>query len=125
MRAVDEDPPIDESPPSLGEVREGVTRMKGGKAAGDCNITVERLSAEGEAVTRGLHAVLKTVWPTGTNPPDWRRGLVGRVWTSGPPRTATTIGLLSCSVFRYSLCPSVPHADSLPARKATGIITVC
>lgn len=32
------DPPIDKSPPSLVEVREVIRKLKGGKAAWNCNI---------------------------------------------------------------------------------------
>ncbi|KAG0718569.1 Sphingomyelin phosphodiesterase 3 [Chionoecetes opilio] len=62
LQAVDADPPIDESAPSLDEVREAVAKLRGGKAAGVCNISAELLKAGGEAMIRGLHAVLTAVW---------------------------------------------------------------
>ncbi|KAG0713018.1 X-linked retinitis pigmentosa GTPase regulator-interacting protein 1 [Chionoecetes opilio] len=62
LQAVDADPPIDETAPSLDEVREAVAKLKGGKAAGVCNISAELLKAGGEAMIRGLHAVLTAVW---------------------------------------------------------------
>ncbi|KAG0722447.1 hypothetical protein GWK47_005983 [Chionoecetes opilio] len=61
LRAVDVDPPIDETAPSLDEVREAVAKLRGGKAAGVCNISAELLKARGEAMIRGLHAVLTAV----------------------------------------------------------------
>ncbi|KAG0714738.1 hypothetical protein GWK47_013555 [Chionoecetes opilio] len=45
LQAVDADPPIDETAPSLDEVREAVAKLKGGKAAGVCNISAELLKA--------------------------------------------------------------------------------
>ena len=73
-------PPVDESPPSLAEVREAVNKLKSGKAAGVCNISAEMLKAGGEAMIQGLHAVLCAVWRSGTIPPDWKRGLVVPIW---------------------------------------------
>ncbi|KAG0730184.1 LINE-1 retrotransposable element ORF2 protein [Chionoecetes opilio] len=80
LQAVDADPPIDETAPSLDEVREAVAKLRGGKAAGVCNISAELLKAGGEAMIRGLHAVLTAVWQSGTIPPDWKRGLVVPIW---------------------------------------------
>ncbi|KAG0728620.1 Monocarboxylate transporter 9 [Chionoecetes opilio] len=66
LQAVDADPPpIDETAPSLDEVREAVAKLKGGKAAGVCNISAELLRDGGEAMIRGLHAVLTAVWQSG------------------------------------------------------------
>ena len=62
------DPPLDETPLFLAEVREAVRKLKGGKAAGVCNISAEMLKP-------GLHAVLTAVWQTGTIL-DWKRRLV-------------------------------------------------
>ncbi|KAG0721718.1 Chitooligosaccharidolytic beta-N-acetylglucosaminidase [Chionoecetes opilio] len=62
LQAVDADPPIDETTPSFDEVREAVSKLRGGKAAGVCNISAELLKAGGEAMIRGLHAVLTAVW---------------------------------------------------------------
>ncbi len=76
LQMAEANPPIDEVPPSLAEVRGAVARLRGGKAAGVCNISAEMLKAGGEAMTHGLHAVLTAVWQSGTIPPDWKRGLV-------------------------------------------------
>ncbi|XP_050735881.1 uncharacterized protein LOC127008208 [Eriocheir sinensis] len=70
LQVADADPPIDESPPSLGEVREAVAKLRGGKASGACNISAELLKAGGEAMIHGLHAVLTAIWQSGTIPPD-------------------------------------------------------
>lgn len=56
------DPPLVDTPPSLTEVREAVSKLKCGKAAGVCNISAEMLKAGGEAMIHGLHAVLSAVW---------------------------------------------------------------
>ena len=50
-------------------------------AAGISNISAELLKAGGEAMIRGLHAVLTAVWHSGnTIPPDWKKGLVVPIW---------------------------------------------
>ena len=55
----------------LDEVKEAVAKLRGGKAAGICNI-------------RGhdpwVAAVLTAVWHSGTILPDWKRGLVVSIW---------------------------------------------
>ena len=73
-------PPIDVAVPSLAEVRAAVARLRGGGAPGVCNISAELLKGGGEAMIRGLHAVLSAVWHLGAIPPDWKRGLVVPIW---------------------------------------------
>ncbi|KAG0711023.1 Iron-sulfur protein NUBPL [Chionoecetes opilio] len=99
--AVDADPPIDETAPSLDEVREAVAKLRGGKAAGVCNISAELLKAGGEAMIRGLHAVLTAVWQSGTIPPDWKRGLVVPIWKGKGDRQ-------DCNNYRGITLLSVP-----------------
>ena len=53
-----------------------MAKLRDGKAAGICNISAELLKAGGEAMIRGLHAVLTAVWLSRTILPDWKRGLV-------------------------------------------------
>ncbi|KAG0729173.1 Transposon TX1 uncharacterized protein [Chionoecetes opilio] len=101
IKAVDADPPIDETAPSLDEVREAVAKLRGGKAAGVCNISAELLKARGEAMTRGLHAVLTAVWQSGTIPPDWKRGLVVPIWKGKGDRQ-------DCNNYRGITLLSVP-----------------
>ncbi|KAG0723422.1 Transposon TX1 uncharacterized protein [Chionoecetes opilio] len=101
LQAVDADPPIDESAPSLDEVREAVAKLRGGKAAGVCNISAELLKAGGEAMIHGLHAVLTAVWQSGTIPPDWKRGLVVPIWKGKGDRQ-------DCNNYRGITLLSVP-----------------
>ncbi|KAG0727434.1 LINE-1 reverse transcriptase [Chionoecetes opilio] len=101
LQAVDADPPIDESAPSLDEVREAVAKLRGGKAAGVCNISAELLKAVGEAMIHGLHAVLTAVWQSGTIPPDWKRGLVVPIWKGKGDRQ-------DCNNYRGITLLSVP-----------------
>lgn len=73
-------PPTDEAALSLDEVRKALARLRGGKALGVCNISVELLLRGGEDMTRELSAVLTAVWHLGAIPPDWQRGLVISIW---------------------------------------------
>ena len=57
-----------------------MAKLRGGKAAGICNINAELLKAGGKAMIHGLHAVLTAVWHSVTIPPDWKRGLVIPIW---------------------------------------------
>ena len=52
---------INEAAPSIDEVKEAVTQLTGGKAAGICIISAELLKAGGEAMIHGLHAVFTAV----------------------------------------------------------------
>ncbi|KAG0723026.1 LINE-1 retrotransposable element ORF2 protein [Chionoecetes opilio] len=101
LQSVDADPPIDETAPSLDEVREAVAKLRGGKAAGVCNISAELLKAGGEAMIRGLHAALTAVWQSGTIPPDWKRGLVVPIWKGKGDRQ-------DCNNYRGITLLSVP-----------------
>ena len=80
MLTLDADPPIDETAPSIGDVKEAVAKLRGGKAADICKISAELLKAGVEAMIRGLHAVLTAVWHSGTIPPDGKKGLVVPIW---------------------------------------------
>ena len=45
LEKLDADPPIDETAPSFADVKEAVAKLRGGKAAGICNISAELLKA--------------------------------------------------------------------------------
>ena len=72
---MDADPPINEVAPSIDKVKEAVAKLKGGKAAGICNISAELTKAGGEAMIHGLLAFLTagclTVWHSSTISSDW------------------------------------------------------
>ena len=58
LQTLDADLPIDEAASSIDDVKETVAKLKGGKAAGICNISPELLKAGGEAMICRFHAVL-------------------------------------------------------------------
>ena len=74
------DPQISEEPPTLTEVREAISKLKGGKAAGFCGIPAELLKSGGDSMARGLHTVLAAIWQSGTIPPDLLKGVVIPLW---------------------------------------------
>ena len=61
LQMLDPDPPINEIGPSIDDVKEAVAKLRGGKAAGVCNISAELLKHGSKAMIRGLHAVLTIV----------------------------------------------------------------
>lgn len=63
---MDADPLIYKSSSTLHEVKEVVARLRGDKAAGICNISVEPLKVEGEAMICRLHVVFTFIWQPGT-----------------------------------------------------------
>ena len=52
LQTLDADPPIDDTAPSIGDVKEAVAKLRGEKAAGICNISAELLKGGGEAMIR-------------------------------------------------------------------------
>lgn len=56
------DPPKDKTSFSFAEVREIVRKLKSEKVAGICNISVQMLRVECEAIIHWLHAVLSFKW---------------------------------------------------------------
>lgn len=62
LQSVDIDSLIDKAPPSLGEVKETVAKLKDGKTDSVRNITAAVLEAEGEALIHGSHADLTADW---------------------------------------------------------------
>ena len=48
LQTLDADPPIEEPTPSIDDVKEAVAKLRGGKAAGICNISPELLKAVGD-----------------------------------------------------------------------------
>ena len=80
LQVMDADPPINETAPSIGEVKEAVAKLTDGKAADICNISTELLKAGDKVMIRGLHAVLTAVWLSGIIFPDWKRGLIISIW---------------------------------------------
>lgn len=54
LQAVNADPPIDETPPTLDEVREAVSRPRFGKVSDVCNFSAELVKAGDEAMNCGV-----------------------------------------------------------------------
>ena len=95
-------PHINKAAPSIDE-NEVVVKLRGGKAAGICNIIADLhqlLKAGGEAMIRGL-LFLIAVWYPRTIPPGWKRGLVVHIWKGKVDR-------LKCNNYREITLLSVP-----------------
>ena len=113
LQTLDADPPNDETALSIGDVKEAVAKLRGGKAAGICNINVELLKAGDETMIRGLHAVLTAVWHSGTIPLDWKKG-VGRPYLEGergPSRLQQIPWNNTAQLTRQGACPFAADAD--------------
>ena len=94
LQMLDADPPVKETALSIDDVKEAVSKLSGGKAAGICYISAELLKAVGEAMIHRLHVVLTAVWHSGTILPDWKKGwssLSGRGKDSVRTATTTTV----------------------------------
>ena len=118
LQRLDADPPFDETAPSIGDVKEAVAKLRGGKAAGICNISVELLKAGGDAMIHGLHAVVTAVWHSDTIPPDWKKGVgcPNLEGERGPSRLQQLLWNNTAQHTRQGACPFAADADPhLPA----------
>ena len=61
LQTLDADPPIDKNAPTIADVEKAVVKLRGGKAAGICNISAALFKAGHAAMIHGLHAVLTAV----------------------------------------------------------------
>ena len=87
--------------------------MRGGKAAGICNISAVLLKGGGEAMIRGLHAVLTAVWHSGTISPDWKKGLVISIWKEKGDGQMYLLLDLRCFCFTQPPLGMHPHKKYL------------
>lgn len=55
-------PPVNEEPSTLTEIREAIFKLKGGKAEVICGILAKLLNAGGEPVALDLPVVLAVIW---------------------------------------------------------------
>lgn len=99
------DPPIDNIPCSLAEVKESVKKLKGGKAVWVCDISTGMLKVEGEAMVHRFHEVLSAVWQSGalTGQVGWLSILENGKYSDS---SATVIVVLHCSKCREK-CSSI------------------
>ncbi|XP_069977551.1 uncharacterized protein [Penaeus vannamei] len=61
----------------LNEVREAISKLKDGKAAGICDTPAELLKTGGELMAQSLHAA---IWQSGSIPSNLSRGMVIPLW---------------------------------------------
>lgn len=87
---------IDETQPSLTEVRETVRKLRIEKAAVICNYGAVTLKAGNEGMIQRLHAGLSTVLQSDTISPHLKSALVVTLWKreKGPAMTATSSVIL-------------------------------
>jgi hypothetical protein len=93
--------PCDTAPVTPDEVRKALGRLKTGRAAGICNITVEMLLAGGETMVKWLTVIINCVWVEEKLPDDWRRGIILPFWKHKGDR-------LECSNHRGITLLSIP-----------------
>lgn len=70
---------IDISPITASELKDALTAMKSGKAAGIDSIEAEML----KAATTVLVDLFRTIWESDTNPSDWAKGLIVKLPKKG------------------------------------------
>ena len=72
---------------------------------------MELLKAAGEAMIRGLQAVLTAVWHSGTIPPDWKKGLVVPIWKGKGSRLQQLTWNNAAQLTRQGDCPFAADTD--------------
>ena len=113
MLTQDTDPPIDETAPSIYDVKEAVAKLREGNAACVCNISAELLKAGDEAMIRGLHAVLTAIWHLGTITTNWKKVVVLPYLEGkrGPSRLQQLTWNNSTRCTRQAACPFAADAN--------------
>ena len=93
MITTDEVPEIEEistRPISKGEVKNAISSLKNGKAAGVDNIVAELLKADIETATQKLHEVIQMIWENEVIPYEWLKGLIVKLPKKGNLRECTS-----------------------------------
>ena len=67
---------ISTRPISKGEVKNAISSLKNGKAAGADNTVAELLKADIKTTTQKLHEVIQMIWENKVMPHDWVKGLL-------------------------------------------------
>ena len=65
------------------DMRRAVSRLKGGKTPGVCNIMPEMLKAGGEVAIEWLVKLFNVVWERGVVPRDWTSGIIVPIHKKG------------------------------------------
>lgn len=74
------EPLISKDPPTLTEVQEAISKLKGDKVEGICSIPAWKANFCRWTYNPGLHALLAAIWQSGTIPQDLLRGVVIAFW---------------------------------------------
>ena len=88
----DEVPEIEEistRPISKGEVKNAISSLKNGKAAGVDNIVAELLKAGIKTTTQKLHEVIQMIWENEVMPHEWLKGLIVKLPKKGNLKECT------------------------------------
>ena len=90
--AADEVPEIEDISTRLiskGEVKNAISSLKNGKAAGVDNIVAELLKADMETATQKLHEVIQMIWENEVIPHEWLKGLIVKLPKKGNLKECT------------------------------------
>jgi len=88
----DEGPDIEEintGPISKGEVKNVISSLKNGKAAGVNNIVAELLKADIVTATQKLHEIIQLIWENEVIPYEWLKGQIVKLPKKGNLRECT------------------------------------
>ena len=74
---------VSTGPISKGEVKNGISSLKNGKAAGVDNIVAELLEADIKTTTQKLHKIIQMIWQNEVMPHEWLKGLIVKLPKEG------------------------------------------
>ena len=80
---------ISTRPISKGEVKNAISSLKNGKAAGADNTVAELLKADIKATTQKLHEVIQMIWENEVMPHEWLKGLIDKLPRKGNLKECT------------------------------------
>ena len=88
----DEVPEIKEvstGPIGKGEIKNAISSLKNGKAAGVDNMVAELLKADIKTTTQKLHKIIQMIWENEVMPHEWLKGLIVELLKKGKLKECT------------------------------------
>lgn len=74
---------VDESEPSMKEIRTAILDLKNNKAPGIDEVTPEALKYGGEIIVERLHALLRLIWRSEAVPTSWKKAIIIPIFKKG------------------------------------------
>lgn len=89
--------------PTLGEIKDVISRLKNGKTPGVDSIYAEYFKYCGERTQKQLHGLLSEVWATNKLPQEWKHSVLVPIPKVKAPKTTSDYRQISLSCTAYKI----------------------